>query len=104
MLQHRVKVLKELLETESNYIADLTTIIDGFMAPMMSEMQSRQLFNSRQLEYIFSNIVLIKKHNEVLLARLTAVISSADGATYDCLAGQIFNDPAIKDGFKVYCV
>ena len=78
-------MLQELLETETDYVADLATVIDGFMAPLLSEMQSRQLVSSRQLEYIFSNIALIKKHGDTFCARLKDAIGG-DGAdpTYDC--------------------
>lgn len=115
-----MKILKEILDTERDYVHDLRTVTNSFMSqsiissfmcthtygnmlvPLMSEMKGRQLVSSRELEIVFSNITAIRAHNEIFLKELEKVFVGEP--TYEAQIGHVFTDKKIKDGFNAYCV
>ncbi|KAL6056761.1 Rho guanine nucleotide exchange factor 4 [Balamuthia mandrillaris] len=64
------KTLQELIQTEEDYVADLQLVIKLYIGPMHERAEEIGIKSARELECIFSNIVLISKVNEELLTGL----------------------------------
>lgn len=96
----RQALLDELVQTEEDYIDDLTTIIEVFMQPLSVKLDfltQERLCTDQQIQSIFSNVANIKPVNQELLKRLKECQRSPLEKQN---VGEIFSE--VADYFKIY--
>jgi hypothetical protein len=91
--KERQFVVKELLETERNYVRDLKLIVDEFQEPLSTS----GILNPKQVFEVFSTVKAFVPLHEQLLDNLSATIEKPDA---EQSPGQIFL--AMADYLKMY--
>jgi hypothetical protein len=59
-------IIKELLETEENYIRDLSIVISDFQTALLN----KKIINKEEAHIIFMNIDQIRRLNELFFATI----------------------------------
>ena len=85
-LERRVYVIEELIQTETEYVSDLTVLVHEFL-PYLSKEES--LKNTTIAAEIFQNIDEILPIHEKFLADLQAMIESAKRKSKETLIGEL---------------
>ncbi|KZT53222.1 hypothetical protein CALCODRAFT_60388 [Calocera cornea HHB12733] len=76
----RLKVVKELLDTEKSYVAGLDLIYEHFLIPLMESLETsrRPLVTRDDLNAMFSNFIDIWNLHRAILRSLTEAVSPSD--------------------------
>lgn len=96
----RKEAIKELIETETLYLRDLTLIITRFREPIVE----RQLLPSTEVSTIFSNVTTLKNVNKQLVSDLACCGKPNESGKPPMQVGGVFQQfAAILKVYSFYC-
>lgn len=97
-LKMRTKVVREIINTEENYVHALSLLVDKLYDPLIAKIQNgEEIISMDQIKGIFSHIKVIYLYNTSLLKQLQELLQRW---SYMQCIGQVFL--SMIDFFKVY--
>jgi hypothetical protein len=102
----RKEVVKEIVQTERDYVRDLQILISVFLNPI----RKQELLSSYDIVSLFSNIEALLPLNQALLEDLEQALNISNhtndtAALYSQWVGEIFIDhiPKMDRKYQIYC-